>query len=64
MNALAAPPDADPSAAAHRAAVEAARVHAPGLMNIVQNVAPHGDLPQEGRWARRHGKIVLFGVFH
>jgi hypothetical protein len=60
-NALDAPEYADPVAAAHRAAVEAARVYAPGLMNIGQGY--DDDLPKTGRWARRNGRIVLFGVF-
>jgi hypothetical protein len=33
-NAFQAPPNADPESVAHHAAVEAARAHAPGLMNI------------------------------
>ncbi|HEY7335353.1 MAG TPA: hypothetical protein VH639_10745 [Bryobacteraceae bacterium] len=61
--ALDAPEYADPSAAAHHAAVEAARIHAPGLMNIGQGYNYDYDLPQTGRWAWRDGRIVLFGVF-
>jgi hypothetical protein len=63
-NALQTPANVDPAAAAHYAAVEAARVHAPGLMNIGHSeAAPYDDRPQTGRWVRCHGKVVLFGVF-
>jgi len=47
----------DPGEAAHRAAVEAARVHAPGLMDITRR-----RRRQSGRWIRRDNKIILFGV--
>jgi hypothetical protein len=56
-NALEAPPNADPAAVAHAATVEAARLHAPGFFG--------GQPPvhsRSGRWIRRGGKIVLFGV--
>jgi hypothetical protein len=58
--ALEAHPSADPAAAAHGAAVAAARVFAPGLMDIGKAVpeTKHGA----GRWVRHKGKIILFGV--
>jgi len=60
-NALEAPPGLDPQAAAHGSAVEAARKYAPGLMNIAAaNGGPTNG--RTGRWIRRHGNIVLFGV--
>jgi len=57
-NALAVPPGADPAAAAHQAAVDAARALAPGLMNISAESA----LTNEGRWIRRGDKIILLGA--
>jgi uncharacterized protein (DUF697 family) len=57
-NALDTPPGVDPAAAAHHAAMEAARVYAPGLMNIGQPPARR----QRGRWTRRNDRIILFGV--
>jgi len=59
-HALEAPPEEDPHDAAHHAAVEAAREHAPGLMNIGDSGAAAG--PSEGRWVRRNGKIILLGI--
>jgi uncharacterized protein (DUF697 family) len=56
-NALEAPPGADPAAVAHAAITDASRVHAPGILG--------GQPPSQsrsGRWIRRGGKIVLFGV--
>jgi uncharacterized protein (DUF697 family) len=56
-NALEAPPSDDPAAAAHAAAVEASRIHAPGFFG--------GQPPRRqtsGRWIRRGNKVVLFGV--
>jgi len=56
-NALEAPPNADPAAVAHAAAVDASQMHAPGFF---------GGQPawqsRSGRWIRRGRKIVLFGV--
>jgi hypothetical protein len=60
-NALQAAPDADPAAVAQRAAVEAARVHAPGLMNIA-GMNSGGRGRRTGRWVRHGNRIVLFGV--
>jgi uncharacterized protein (DUF697 family) len=56
-NALEAPPNANPDAVAQQAISNAARVHAPAFLG--------GQLPRErssGRWIRRGGRIVLFGV--
>jgi hypothetical protein len=57
-NALEAPPAADPAAVAQAAVVEAANTHAPGLLG---GEPPHHHR-RGGRWIRRGGKIVLFGV--
>ncbi len=60
-NALEAPPIAGPEAVAHHAAVEAARVYAPGLMDI----APMGGQRRRqhaGRWIRHGDRIILFGL--
>ncbi len=46
-NALQGNPDADPEAVAHRAAVEAARVHAPGLIDVL-NLTAHGPARRAG----------------
>lgn len=58
-NALDANPGADPEAIAHAAAVEAARVHAPGLMNLA-GLRAHDPGRQMGRWVRYRDRIVLF----
>lgn len=60
-NALQADPAADPEAVAHAAAVEAARVYAPGLMNIAGSgqQRPHN---RSGHWVRHGDRIILFGV--
>ncbi len=60
-NALDADPHADPEAVAHAAAVEAARVHAPGLMNIAGS-GGRGPRRRTGRWIRHHDRIILLGV--
>jgi hypothetical protein len=60
-NALQADPDADPEEAAHAAAVEAARVHAPGLMNIAGGNGRR-RARRSGRWIRRRDSIILLGV--
>jgi hypothetical protein len=56
-NALDAPPAADPAGVAQAAAVEASRIHAPGLLP-----GQPSSRSRSGRWIRRGGKIVLFGV--
>lgn len=66
-NAAQAPPGANPQAVAKNAVVEAAKVHAPGLVQTLANGASGRLGAQEcrsrtGRWIR-HGKhIVLLGA--
>ncbi len=63
-NALQSEPHSDPSAAAHTAAVEAARVYAPGLMEGIE-MAGMGRRERKrrtGRWIRHRDRIVLLGV--
>jgi hypothetical protein len=60
-NALDADPSADPEDVAHAAAAAAARVHAPGFMNIARTSA-HDTRGHAGRWVRHQDRIVLFGV--
>lgn len=59
-NALDADPREDPREVAHRAAMEAARIYAPGLMDI-SNRRRHGAL-RTRRWIREGDRIVVFGV--
>jgi uncharacterized protein (DUF697 family) len=61
VNALQAAPSGDPESVARAAAVEAARIHAPGLIDIA---ATRHYRPQclTGRWVRQYDKIILFGV--
>jgi len=58
-------PSADPEALAHAAAVEAARVYAPGLMDIVggggHQPHRHHFRSHEGRWVRHGHRIILLG---
>ena len=62
-NALEAAPYADPEAVAHAAAVEAARVHAPGLMDIAgRHERWRHSGHHEGHWVRHGHRIILFGV--
>jgi hypothetical protein len=56
-NALQAPRNADPAAIAKGAAAEAARIHAPGLLNV-----PAASGHEDGRWERRSGAIIVYGV--
>jgi len=62
-NALEAPSGVDPATAAYHGATEAARAHAPGLMNI-GNQGRHvtEGRRETGRWVRNRGKIILLGV--
>lgn len=62
--AASAPPTADPRTIAQNAAVAAARKLAPGLLGAGAGPrgAPGGRRGQSGRWMRRGGKIVLYGV--
>ena len=50
-----------PPLTAHAAAVEAARIHAPGLMHDGGH-GWHHRRHQRGRWVRHHDRIILFGV--
>jgi hypothetical protein len=59
-NALQSGAQGDPEETAYRAAVEAARDHAPGLMNIA--ASEHVSTRHSGRWVRHGGRIVLFGI--
>jgi len=65
-NALQAAPNADPAAAAKAAAAEAARTHAPGLLNSGPSGGGQGATSsggaKHGRWVRRGNQIVLHGV--
>jgi hypothetical protein len=61
QNALEADPRADPRKVASAAAAEAARVHAPGVMNIA-SAGVGKKQTQTGRWIRHHGKVILLGV--
>lgn len=63
-NAAASPPSASPAAVAQQAATAAARKFLPGLVGqtaagVIAGAAGRG---QTGRWLRRGGKIVLYGV--
>src|SRR5690242_169180 len=49
-------------AVAKAAAAEAARVHAPGLLNTNQSGSGQGTRGHNGRWMRRGRNIVIFGV--
>jgi hypothetical protein len=65
-NAAAAPPGANPAAVAQSALAQAAQAHAPGLVGPAPG--PMGGGPfgggggRSGRWVRRGGKVVLYGV--
>lgn len=71
-HAAAAPPGADPHAVAKQAVVEAAKVHAPGLVSSLTGGAPamgqcgchhHAEWRHHsGRWFRHGRRIVLIGV--
>jgi hypothetical protein len=66
-NAANAPAGADPQAVAHNAVAEAAKRHAPHLVNRYANggrvriEAPHRR-QHSGHWARHGRRIVVFGV--
>jgi hypothetical protein len=62
-----APSNLDPRSAASRAAVDAAKTYAPGLLSPRQaGIEPQTYSPasarHSGRWMRRGSKIVLYGV--
>jgi len=60
-NALQADPRADPEAVARHAAFEAARIYAPGLMNIA-GMGWREPRRRTGRWVRHGDRIILLGV--
>jgi uncharacterized protein (DUF697 family) len=59
-----APSTSSPQDTAKAAAIQAARQHAPGLLSqgTTNSMSSHSGSRQSGRWIRRGGKIVLFGV--
>jgi uncharacterized protein (DUF697 family) len=63
-NALQAPPDVHPILAAKTAAAEAAREHAPGLLDdsFRQFGHHHDHHRHHGHWVRHGDKIVLYGL--
>lgn len=71
-NAAEAPPGSDPHAIAKHAIIEAAKVHAPGLVGSLASGAPgmaereyrhHGrEHHRTGRWYRHGKRIILVGV--
>ena len=62
-HALQSDPSEDPQAIAHDAAVKAARMHAPGFINISEyHTHRHRRPRRSGNWVRHHGKIVLLGL--
>jgi uncharacterized protein (DUF697 family) len=62
-NAMQAPTDVNPMTAARSAAAEAAREHAPGLMDPRFNQAEHHHHHRHhGHWVRHGDKIVLHGI--
>lgn len=60
-NALQAEPGLTPEAAAHAAAMEAARAYAPGLMDIT-GMGWREPGGRTGRWVRHRDRIILFGA--
>ncbi|HZW94491.1 MAG TPA: hypothetical protein VFF64_16190 [Candidatus Eremiobacteraceae bacterium] len=62
-NALQAPPNINPIAAARTAAVEAAREHAPGLLDDgFGQFGHHRHHHHHGDWVRHGDKIILYGL--
>jgi len=67
-NAAKAGSSADPSTAARTAIMRAAKTYAPGLLRPRSGSSGGGNAgvprcrPNAGRWIRRQGRIVLFGV--
>jgi len=61
-NALEGASHADPRAVAQAAAMEAARIHAPGLMSNQSGAPQGGGRARSGQWVRRHGQIILLGA--
>lgn len=62
-NALDADPRADPREAVERAARDAARLYAPGLLDIAGvGHRGRGFMRRTGRWVRHGDRIIVFGV--
>ena len=66
-NLASARPGSDPRTAANAAAVAAAKAYAPGLLSPAQaGMEPQPASPfqagRSGRWLRRGGKIILYGI--
>ncbi len=61
-NAMQAPPDVNPFAVARTAAGEAAREHAPGLLDDNFRQFGHHHHHHQGHWVRHGDKIVLHGL--
>jgi hypothetical protein len=64
-NAAQAPQNANPFAVAKKAVIDAAKIHAPGILNTASSGAP--DEPSTGkghtgRWVRHGKRIILLGV--
>lgn len=59
-NALQAGPNADPLTTAQKAAVDAAKVHAPGLLSSAGT--SKGEGKHSGKWVRSGRKIILLGA--
>ena len=60
-NAMEAPPDVNPMTVARVAATEAAKEHAPGLMDPSLH-RHHHHHRHHGHWVRHGDKIVLYGI--
>ena len=61
-NAAAAPPGANPRQVAQQAVMQAAQVHAPGLLGgqgAGGNGSHGGQMPRSGRWIRKHNRIIV-----
>jgi len=66
-NAAQAPPNANPTAVAKQAVIDAAKVHAPELLKPVSNrpappEGPSAGNGHTGRWVRHGKRIILLGV--
>ncbi len=62
-NTVEADPRADPRETVQRAAREAARLYAPGLLDLDRDgIARRGHLHRTGRWIRHGDRIILFDV--
>ena len=70
-NLVSSPPSLNPRTAANIATTAAAQTHAPGLLQLQTAIGPSAsslrptpfsNASTSGRWVRRGGKIVLYGV--